>query len=136
LAQLEAREDIQAKREHIWNYYNTHLEEWAKLHGVILPTIPEGCEQSYHMFYMLLPSLELRQALIGHLKSHSILSVFHYLPLHLSDMGVKYGGKAGDCPVTEDLSDRLLRLPFYNDMTDDDLARVVAGLHAFEEWTS
>jgi dTDP-4-amino-4,6-dideoxygalactose transaminase len=134
LAQLEARDAIQAKREHIWNYYHTHLQEWAKLHGVTLPTIPEGCEQSYHMFYMLLPSLELRQELIEHLKSHSILSVFHYLPLHLSDMGVKYGGKSGDCPVTEDLSDRLLRLPFYNDMTDDDLARVVAGLHSFEEW--
>jgi len=86
------------------------------------------------MYYLLLPSLETRQALIAHLKSHSILSVFHYLPLHLSDMGVKLGGKPGDCPVTEDISDRLLRLPFYNAMTEDDLARVVAALHSFEEW--
>lgn len=134
LAQLEARDAIQSKREHIWNYYHTNLQEWSDFHHVTLPTIPEDCEQSYHMFYLLLPSLEIRQGLIEHLKSHSILSVFHYLPLHLSDMGMKYGGKPGDCPVTEDLSDRLLRLPFYNDMIDDDLARVVAALHAFEEW--
>jgi dTDP-4-amino-4,6-dideoxygalactose transaminase len=134
LAQLEARDDIQARRAHIWAYYAEHLPQWAALHGVTLPTIPADAEQSYHMYYLLLPSLETRQALIAHLKSHSILSVFHYLPLHLSDMGVKLGGKPGDCPVTEDISDRLLRLPFYNAMTEDDLARVVAALHSFEEW--
>lgn len=133
-AQLEQRVDIQERRKRIWNYYWEHLGEWADMHGVRLPIVPEHCEQPYHMFYILMPSLEERTALIDHLKERSILSVFHYLPLHLSDMGVKFGGKVGDCPVTEDVSDRLLRLPFYNDMTEDDLAEVVAAIYAFEDW--
>jgi dTDP-4-amino-4,6-dideoxygalactose transaminase len=131
-AQLEARQEIQAKRQQIWDYYQRHLGGWAEANGVRLPIIPAHCEQSYHMFYILLPSLEVRQALIDHLKSRNILSVFHYLPLHLSDMGQKFGGKAGDCPVTEDVSDRLLRLPFYNDLTEADQARVVESILEFE----
>ena len=133
-AQLEQRDDIQARRGRIWQYYWDHLQTWAIEHGVRLPVTPEGCEQPYHMFYLLLPSLDERQALIDHLKARGILSVFHYLPLHLSDMGRQFGGAPGDCPVTEDISDRLLRLPFYNDMTEADLADVVAGLWSFEGW--
>ncbi|MCU0496400.1 MAG: dTDP-4-amino-4,6-dideoxygalactose transaminase [Anaerolineae bacterium] len=133
-AQLEAIDDIQARRQRIWDYYQAHLPEWAQTHNVTLPTIPADCEQSYHMYYMLLPSLEVRQELIAHLKSFGILTVFHYLPLHLSDMGRKYGGQTGDCPVTEDVSDRLLRLPFYNDLTEADQEKVIAGLFSFEGW--
>jgi dTDP-4-amino-4,6-dideoxygalactose transaminase len=88
------------------------------------------------MFYLLLPSLEMRQALIAHLKTRGILSVFHYLPLHLSDVGRRFGGKPGDCPVTEDLSDRLLRLPFYNNLTESDQARVVGAIREFLECAS
>jgi dTDP-4-amino-4,6-dideoxygalactose transaminase len=131
LAQLEAWQEIQTKRRAIWEYYNTHLNVWAKENGVRLPIIPDHCEQAYHMFYLLLPSLEYRQALIAHLKSLGILSVFHYLPLHLSDMGKRFGGKPGDCPVTEDMSDRLLRLPFYNDLDEADQARVVKAIQDF-----
>jgi dTDP-4-amino-4,6-dideoxygalactose transaminase len=65
------------------------------------------------------------------LKAQGISSVFHYLPLHLSDVGRKLGGQEGDCPVTEDISDRLLRLPFYNDLTTVDQARVVSSIHDF-----
>jgi dTDP-4-amino-4,6-dideoxygalactose transaminase len=83
------------------------------------------------MFYLLMPSLSKRQALIAHLKAHGIASVFHYLPLHLSDMGRRFGGKEGDCPVTEDVSDRLLRLPFYNDLTEADQARIVRAIYNF-----
>jgi len=133
-AQLEMREEVQRRRGQIFNTYATQLQEWATQHDVRLPIIPPDCEQSYHMFYMLLPSLEVRTALIDHLKVHGILSVFHYLPLHLSEMGRQFGGKAGDCPVTEDISDRLLRLPFYNDMTEDEQARVIAALYDFEDW--
>jgi dTDP-4-amino-4,6-dideoxygalactose transaminase len=86
------------------------------------------------MFYLLLPSLKVRTALIEHLKERGILAVFHYLPLHLSEMGQQFGGKAGDCPVTEDISDRLLRLPFYNDLTDEEQAKVIAALYSFEGW--
>lgn len=131
-AQLEAREEIQTKRQRVWTYYYEHLRPWAETYGVRLPVVPAYCEQSYHMFYLLLPSLEIRQALIDHLKAQGILSVFHYLPLHLSDIGRQFGGKEGDCPVTEDISDRLLRLPFYNDLNETDQARVVEVIQKFE----
>ncbi len=133
-AQLEMREEVQRRRAQIFKTYDKELQDWAAQHGVRLPIIPADCEQSYHMFYMLLPSLEVRSALIDHLKAHEILSVFHYLPLHLSEMGQQFGGKVGDCPVTEDVSDRLLRLPFYNDLSEDQQARVIAALYDFEEW--
>jgi dTDP-4-amino-4,6-dideoxygalactose transaminase len=131
-AQLEMRDAIQAKRRRVWHYYAEHLSTWANKHSTRLPIVPAHCEQPYHMFYMLLPSLEQRQALIAHLKAHGILSVFHYLPLHLSDVGRGYGGKPGDCPVTEDISDRLLRLPFYNNLTEAEQAGVVAAIREFD----
>ncbi len=131
-AQLEARAQIQKRRREIWEYYNEHLLAWANDHGVGIPVIPEECEQAYHMFYILLPSLAKRQALIAHLKERGILSVFHYLPLHLSEMGEKFGGKANDCPVTEDISDRLLRLPFYNSLTEAEQEQVVAAITDFK----
>jgi dTDP-4-amino-4,6-dideoxygalactose transaminase len=124
-AQLEARVEIQAKRRHLWHYYYEHLRDWAEEHHVRLPIVPPHCEQSYHMFYLLMPSLEQRQALIAYLKSCGILSVFHYLPLHLSDMGRRFGGQEGDCPVTEEVSDRLVRLPFFNDLSPQDQEWVV-----------
>ncbi|NES40048.1 MAG: dTDP-4-amino-4,6-dideoxygalactose transaminase [Moorea sp. SIO2C4] len=130
-AQLESRQQIQSKRQQIWEYYYENLKDWAPEYGIRLPIVPEYCDQAYHMFYVLLPSLEKRQALIAHLKAQGIYSVFHYLPLHLSDMGREFGGKEGDCLVTEDVSDRLLRLPFYNDMTEADQARVVASIKKF-----
>lgn len=130
-AQLEARAAIQSMRKRIWEYYAEHLQEWARDRGVQLPTVPSHCEQPYHMFYLLVPSLAVRHALIEHLAAREVNSVFHYLPLHLSSMGRSFGGKEGDCPVTEDVSDRLLRLPFYNELTEADQARVIAGLKDF-----
>jgi dTDP-4-amino-4,6-dideoxygalactose transaminase len=131
-AQLEMRDHIQSSRQRVWEYYNTHLQGWARDNGVRLPTVPEHCEQPYHMFYMLLPSLETRTALINHLKAQGILSVFHYLPLHISDMGKTFGGREGDCPVTEEISDRLLRLPFYNELTEADQEKVVQAVMEFQ----
>jgi dTDP-4-amino-4,6-dideoxygalactose transaminase len=83
------------------------------------------------MFYVLLPSLQARQDLIAHLRRQQIQAVFHYLPLHLSDMGRRFGGRPGQCPVTEDLSDRLLRLPFFNSMSTEDQDRVVEAVCSF-----
>ena len=104
---------------------------WACQHDVRLPVIPDACQQPYHMFYLLMPSLFVRQALIEHLKQHRILSVFHYLPLHLSKMARQFGGKPGDCPITEDVSDRLLRLPLYNDLSPSEQQYVVESIRAF-----
>ncbi len=124
-AQLQVWPDIQAKRERVWHYYHTHLQDWAHKNNVRQPVVPDHCEQSWHMYYLLLPSLEQRQNFITQLRSQGINSVFHYLPLHLSDMGRRFGGQPGDCPITENLSDRLVRLPFYNDLTEADQAYIV-----------
>ena len=131
-AQLEAREQVLAQRKRAFEHYVEQLQEWAQMNDVRLPTVPPHCEQSYHMFYMLLPSLEKRQNLIAHLKSRSILSVFHYVPLHLSPMGRKWGYQEGDCPVTEEISDRLVRLPFYNELSPEQQQTVCAAI--FESW--
>jgi dTDP-4-amino-4,6-dideoxygalactose transaminase len=129
--QLEISNLIQEKRRKIWTTYHDALQDWAKLNSVQLPYIPEYCEQPYHMYYMLLPTLDIRQRLIAHLRERGIQSVFHYLPLQLSVMGNKFGGKAGDCPVTEDVSDRLLRLPFYNSLTGDEQGKVIEAILDF-----
>jgi dTDP-4-amino-4,6-dideoxygalactose transaminase len=131
-AQLESRELIQSRRKHIWDGYEVGLEDWAALHGVRQPVIPEECEQSYHMYYILMPDLPTRTAFIKYLHDLKIESVFHYLPLHTSPMGQRFGGKTGDCPVTERVSDQLVRLPFYTGMTDDEQERVLAAIYRFE----
>jgi len=131
LAQLERAEQIQRKRKQIWDRYNSGLTAWAGENGVRLPIVPKECDQSYHMFYLLLPSLADRQALIGHLAQRGILAVFHYVPLHCSPMGIKFGGKAGDCPVTESVSDRLVRLPLYFDLSEGEQSRVIEAVREF-----
>ncbi|MBI4873467.1 MAG: dTDP-4-amino-4,6-dideoxygalactose transaminase [Acidobacteria bacterium] len=130
-AQLEAWERIQAQRRRIWERYSEGLREWAGRFGAGTPYVPPHCEQPYHMFYLRLPSLDVRQALIQHLKSNGILSVSHYLPLHLSDMGLRFGGRPGDCPVCENVADRLLRLPFYNDLQEDEQHSVIETVKSF-----
>ncbi len=133
--QLEARETIQNARRALWERYDQELASWAADNDVTTPTVPDGCEQAYHMYYLLLPSLEARTALVEHLKALGILAVFHYLPLHLSEMGARFGGRAGDCPVTESVSDRLLRLPFYTNMTDDEQRQVLDAVKTFQRYT-
>ena len=83
-AQLEHRDQIQSMRRETWENYARELASWAETNGARLPIIPPECEQSYHMFYLIMPSFESRQALISHLAGLGILAVFHYLPLHLS----------------------------------------------------
>lgn len=126
--QLEQWERVQARRKQLWDYYHLHLADWARTNQVRLPTVPRHCEQAYHMFYLVLPSLEARQGLITHLKAQGILAVFHYQPLHLSAMGRQFGGVPGACPVSEMAGDCLLRLPFFNDLTPADQARVVQAV--------
>jgi dTDP-4-amino-4,6-dideoxygalactose transaminase len=127
-AQFETHIQIQEKRKWIWNYYYENLWSWAHQNKVRLPIVPEHCEQAFHMFYLLLPSLEERQTMISSLRQLKIISPFHYLPLHLSVKGLQFGGKIGDQPITEDASERLLRLPFYNDITEKELNRVIEGI--------
>jgi dTDP-4-amino-4,6-dideoxygalactose transaminase len=130
-AQLEARNAIQDKRRAVWERYSKGLRVWAYENGMRLPIVPADCEQAYHMFYLIAPSLQSRQQLIAHLQKAGITSVFHYLPLHLSEMGRRFGGVSGDCPVTESMSDRLLRLPFFNDLDPATQDCVIAAVCNF-----
>jgi dTDP-4-amino-4,6-dideoxygalactose transaminase len=125
LAQLESHERIQARRHAIWARYAEALGPWAARSGARLPIVPAGCDHPAHIFYLLMPSLESRTALLAHLRQKMILAVFHYLPLHLSEMGRRLGGQEGQCPVTEDVTDRLVRLPLFYQLTDADQGRVI-----------
>lgn len=131
LAALEERDETQARRAAVWHGYTEGLAEWAANSGVRLPVVPPHCEQPYHMFYLLLPSLEQRQALIEHLRRRGVLGVFHYVPLHLAEMGRRFGGRPGDCPVAEAVADRLVRLPFFAGLTAAEQWRVIESVKSF-----
>ena len=131
LAQLEARDRIQEARRRIWERYDAELAGWAARHGTRLPLVPADCEQPYHIFYLLLPSLAARQALIAHLRRHGILAVFHYVPLHLSARARDLAARPLDCPVAADVADRLVRLPLYHGLSPDQQSRVIAAVQSF-----
>ena len=131
LAQLEMREAIQLRRRALWERYRTELMGWAMANRLGLPHVPNTCGHPAHLFYLILPSLDDRQALLAHLKARDITGTFHYIPLHLSEMGSRFGGKPGQCPVTEAVSDRLIRLPLYYDLTDADQDRVIGAVKSF-----
>jgi dTDP-4-amino-4,6-dideoxygalactose transaminase len=111
-AQLEAREDISQKRRHLWERYNQSLAGWAQVTACACRAFPRTVNSRITCSMFLMPVAAERSRLIAHLKAKSILAVFHYLPLHASPMGERFGGRLGDCPVTEDISDRLLRCLF------------------------
>jgi dTDP-4-amino-4,6-dideoxygalactose transaminase len=133
LAQLEARETIQKKRGDIWKRYATELAAWSHDSDIALPHVPAHCEQPYHMFHMLMRDGAQRERFISHLEKQGILAVFHYLPLHVSAMGRKFGGKDGDCPVAESTAGRLVRLPFYNRLTEGEQGEVILAVKSFRD---
>lgn len=131
LAQIEGREAIQSRRQRIWARYDAALAAWADREGVRRPIVPAHCEHPAHIYYLLLPSLDARTRFLAHLRAQSILATFHYQPLHLSDMGVTFGGRAGQCPVTEDVADRLVRLPVFYQLDEVTQDRVIEAVAAF-----
>lgn len=131
VGQLEQAESIQTRRRAIWERYGLELADWAEARGVRRPFVSPGCEQSYHMYYLVLPEAAQRDALLVSLRDQSIHAVFHYVPLNASPMGAHFGARAGDCPVAEDVSGRLLRLPLYTSMTDDEQSRVIDAVRAY-----
>ncbi|MDA0989490.1 MAG: dTDP-4-amino-4,6-dideoxygalactose transaminase [Verrucomicrobia bacterium] len=130
-AQLERWPSIQSARQQIWDRYHAGLASWATAHRVRLPIVPPDCGQAYHLYYLLLPTPGDRAALTQHLRDRKILSVFHYLPLNTSPMGRRFGGAAGQCPVAEDVSERLLRMPLYYSLTPDQQHHVIEAITAF-----
>lgn len=129
--QLEQWDTIQATRRRIWERYHAALAGWAAGRGVQQPVVPPHCEQAYHMYYLLLPDLAARTDFLAHLQAHAIKAVFHYLPLHLSEYAARWGGRPGDCPVTERVSDQIARLPFYTAMTEAEQDRVIEAVLAW-----
>lgn len=127
-AQMEEAESITKKRLDIWHQYH---QAFAVLEGagkLRRPVIPDGCQHNAHMYYILLESLEMRTQVIAQLKAQGVNAVFHYVPLHSSPAGKKYARTNGELLHTNDLSDRLLRLPLWVGM-DDAQNKVVAELH-------
>ena len=114
--QLLHADEIQGKRKITWEHYYDRLEKWAKDNKVRLPVVPGHCAQAYHMFYLVMPSIDSRAYLIKKLKDANISAVFHYQPLHNSEEGRIVGRTTHKCPVTQDTSDCLVRLPFFNDL--------------------
>jgi dTDP-4-amino-4,6-dideoxygalactose transaminase len=124
LAQLEKREQIQAKRHHVHDSYLAALAPCTEL-GVTLPSVPEGCDPAYHLFYVLMPDKPTRDDVMEQMRQEGINPTFHYVPLHSSIGGRRFAARETDCPVTTDISDRLMRLPFFNGLTDRQIERVV-----------
>jgi dTDP-4-amino-4,6-dideoxygalactose transaminase len=135
-AQLEALEAIAERRRVLYERYRYHLQSLEEQGLLRLPSIPADCTSNYHLFHIVLNDTTTRDALMTHLKEHGIQAVFHYIPLHSSPMGQTFGYRASDLPVTEELSQRLLRLPFYNDMTEEEQGRVVQHVTNFLKYES
>lgn len=133
--QLELMDDLTERRRKIYQFYRWHLEALQVQGLVQIPTLPEeeGCSSNFHLFYLILPDLDCRDALIAALKSQGISAVFHYVPLHSSPMGQKYGYREGDLPITEDLSGRLVRLPLFYEITEKQQLRVIEAIRQFCE---
>jgi dTDP-4-amino-4,6-dideoxygalactose transaminase len=129
-AQLEQWKQIQAARRTIWERYDRSLTDWARENGIKRPTIPAGCEQAYHLYYLLFPTLGERTRFISFMRAAEMHSVFHYLPLNRSDMARTLAVDRS-CPVTEDISDRLARLPFYTSLEAADQDSVIERLLQF-----
>ena len=130
-AQLECAEEIFDNRMNVWNRYYNGLKPLADKEYIELPYIPKECEHNAHMFYIKLQDIEVRSSLINFLKERNIFAVFHYIPLHSAPAGRKYGIFSGEDKYTTKESERLLRLPLYYNMDDNDLNRVVETVHEF-----
>ena len=123
LGQLEVSDVIQAERRRVFEGYLERLQPALDL-GCQLPVVPDHATPAYHLFHVLLPDHDTRTRVIDELRAEGIRTAFHYVPLHTSDGGRRFARRETDCPVTIDVSGRLLRLPFHNRLRDDELDRV------------
>ena len=128
LAQLEEREAIQARRRAVYESYQQRLAPYAGELGFRLAETPPGSGSAYHMFYLLLSDRDRRDRVLHAMNESGVHATFHYVPLHTSDAGRAFAAHQTECPVTEDISGRLLRLPFYNNLSHGEIERVVAAL--------
>jgi len=132
-AQMENASTIIAARRRIFERYYNLLKPLEDQGAVRLPYVDSQCASNGHMFYVITRSLDERTRMLEHLRKQGILAVFHYVPLHSSPAGQKYCRASQDMKVTDDLSDRLLRLPMYYEMSDEDIIRVTDVFKKFYE---
>lgn len=130
-AQLLELDWITTRRRKIYESYRQHLQSLEDAGSLRLPVVPESCESNYHMFYVILPDSQTREGLMTYLTRNSIEATFHYVPLHSSPMGKTFGYQAQDLPVTEDLSSRILRLPIYPDLTEEEQLSIINHLNLY-----
>ena len=130
-AQIEHRETIQSRRRHAAMTYRTELIDWADANGVIVPHRDATPGLPDHLFPFLLPDLETRTRFLAHTRAHGVATTFHYIPLHSSPAGERFGTAPSGCPVTSNVSDRLVRLPLFSDITDDEVATIVEVVRSF-----
>ena len=130
-AQLESAEEINEDRLRSWNTYYEILSDLKIRGNIELPVIPEGCCHNAHMFYIKTKDLDERKALIASLKEKEISAVFHYVPLHSAPAGKRFGKFSGEDRFTTRESERILRLPMYYGLKEEDIVRVSEGIHDF-----
>ncbi len=130
-AQLEGAQMITEGRVASWNRYHAAFAALEKAGRVSRPIVPAECQHNGHMYYLLASTLDERTKILAHLKSRGIGSVFHYVPLHSAPAGLKYGRTHGDLTLTDNLSERLFRLPMWSGITDDQITEVTAAVTEF-----
>lgn len=126
--QLECRQIAARSRRLRWTRYYEALKPWANSHGIDLPNPPPHCEHTHHVFYLVMPSRAARNQFISHLKKSRITAAFHFVPLHDSPMGKTIGRATLPCPVAQSVSQRLVRLPLYNNMDDEEQERILDSI--------
>lgn len=130
-AQLERFDEIMEKRMHVWNSYHNAFEDLENKGLIRRPYIPDYSTHNAHMYYIITENEATRNDMLKFLKDNGIYAVFHYIPLHISPMGKKLGYREGDLPVTEDYASRLIRLPIYADMTEEEINTVIEKVNKY-----
>jgi dTDP-4-amino-4,6-dideoxygalactose transaminase len=127
-AQMEEAEELTRRRRETWEHYHMAFEPLEKSGLLTRPVVPPGCRHNAHMYYIIVPDLETRERLLFRLKEQGINAIFHYVPLHSSPAGGKYGRAHGELRVTQSLSDRIVRLPMWVGLSMGHVERIVSSV--------
>ncbi|MGN0005784.1 MAG: dTDP-4-amino-4,6-dideoxygalactose transaminase [Candidatus Gastranaerophilaceae bacterium] len=132
-AQLLNSKEINRKRMDVWKRYNSFFEKYEQEGKIRRPIIPDDCVHNAHMYYILFNDLATRTKFISYLKENNVSSVFHYIPLHSSPAGIKYGRTHGDMAITDKVSDTLVRLPLFYELSEDNINYIFEVIQKFFE---
>lgn len=130
-SQLQNMDDINKKRIDVWNDYDEFFKQYE---GIIKrPFIPDNCTHNAHMYYLLFENLDVRTKFIEFMKAKGISTVFHYIPLHSSPAGERFGRFLGNMSVTDKISDTLVRLPMFYELDNDEMNLIKENISEFME---